>query len=70
MKSEDQRGKTEVGTEPGPEPSSFRLHPSAFKRRVVVTGLGLITPIGTGLERFTATSGIGIAGVLLIGRED
>lgn len=41
-----------------------------MKRRVVVTGLGLITPIGTGLERFWSGLEIGRPGIRPISRFD
>jgi 3-oxoacyl-[acyl-carrier-protein] synthase II len=41
-----------------------------LKRRVVVTGLGVVSPIGTGVEKFWKNLVAGVSGVDIIKRFD
>ena len=41
-----------------------------MKRRVVITGLGVVSPIGTGVEKFWSNLVAGVSGIDIIKRFD
>src|SRR4029453_12483937 len=57
-------------TPPGCAPSMTHLHATNGRRRVVVTGVGLVTPLGTGTERNWEGLAAGRSGVRAISRFD